>query len=133
MDEYQNLVLSTDKINSPKVLKKQINNFQRVYMELFSEEKVFEALDLGIKVLVSETILHQYLLIKLLPNWVNKIDGVTISRHTLMRNPNIFKNLIKNKKKVFVFSINDGFYRDKEAEVMKDLKGYITGIYVDYY
>ena len=133
MDEYQNLILITDKINSPEILKKQINNFERVYMEIFSEEKVFEALDLDIKVLVSETILYKYLLLKHLPHWVDKIDGVTISRHTLMRYPNIFKNLIENKKKVFVFSINDGHYRGKEAEVMSDLKGYITGIYVDYY
>ena len=102
-------------------------------MELFTEEKVFEALDLDIKVLVSESILYEYLLLKHLPNWVDKIEGVTISRHTLMRHPKIFKNLIENKKKVFVFSINDGHYRDKESEVMSDLKGYITGIYVDYY
>ena len=132
MDKNKDLILVTDKINNPEVIKEQITNYDRVYMELFSEEKVFEALDLNIKTLISESILYHYLNKNTLPNWIDKIDGVVVSRHTLMRHYKIFQQIKNKNKKVYVFSINDGEIRDSEEEVLMDLKNYITGIYIDY-
>ncbi len=132
MDKNKDLILVTDKINNPEVIKEQITNYDRVYMELFSEKKVLEAIDLNIKTLISESILYHYLDKNTLQKWIDKIDGVAVSRHTLMRHHKIFKHIKNKNKKIFVFSINDGEIRDSEEEVLMDLKNYITGIYLDY-
>ena len=102
------------------------------YIWNFFQKKVLEAIDLNIKILISESILYHYLDKNTLPKWIDKIDGVAVSRHTLMRHHKIFKHIKNKNKKIFVFSINDGEIRDSEEEVLMDLKNYITGIYLDY-
>jgi hypothetical protein len=133
MDQHENLILVTDKLNAPLDVIKQIRHSSRVMMELFTERAIYEANELGIKVLVSgELLKSDYSLSLEIPSWFDQVAGVAADRHLIMRFPQEFYSFKKQGKKVYAFSVNDGKYRGREKEVWCDLRDFITGMYADF-
>ena len=136
LEKNPKLLLVTDKIDRPTVVADQIGNVSQIYMELFTLKAIDEAQKLKFRgVLMSDSVFGEiggYSLERLeRKDLLNKISGFAVSRHTVLRYPALFRQLKQRGFNTYAFHVNDGAYRDKEAEVLCDLSGLVSGIYVE--
>jgi len=131
MNEYKDFILVTDKINNPKLIKDRFKYHDRIIMELFTKKAVFEARSLGIKFLINEILVDDYIYENKFPEWVTLAEGIAVSRLYAMEHYKRFISLKDAGLKIYVYGLNEGKYRDTELDVFCDLNQVISGMYID--
>ncbi|WP_193316047.1 sulfatase-like hydrolase/transferase [Flavicella marina] len=127
---HPDAVLITDKVNSPKKFVKEFQFKNRLMMELFTWEAVHVAKENNIEPIVSENLIFsdEHNILKKLKEL--NIKYVAMSRKSLAKHTELFKNLRNIGVKVYAYHINEKIDKD-EVYAVKYEMDYYYGIYAD--
>ncbi len=127
---HPDAILVTDKVDEPVMFAKQFVDKKRLMMELFSLQAIEEASLYGVTAMISDIPLSQIRgdVISYLKE--HKIDYVTMSRRSIVRQKNLLTKFRENNIKVYVYHVN--FDKGKDEEFVHDNEiGLVYGMYAD--
>ena len=127
---HPDAVLITDKVNTPEKFAKEFKYKNRLMMELFTWDAVHIAKENNIEPIVSENLIfsdEKNILSKL--KELN-IKYVAMSRKSLAKHTELFKNLRNIGAKVYAYHINEKIDKDEMYAVKYEMD-YYYGIYAD--
>lgn len=128
---HPDAILVTDKINEPKLFSEAFIDKNRLMMELFTTEAVFEGIQCKIKSAMPSTIVIPYLK-KYSAKELKKlgINNLSVSRRYLYINPDFLSDCLKEGILPYAFHLNADPGID-EKYVLKYESDYFYGIYAD--
>jgi lipoteichoic acid synthase len=135
--ENTDAILITDKVSGPSEFIRKYKFTDRLIMELFNEDSILVATNLGIDVLLSENVLYG---INYDINQIKKlnVNKIAVSHFFADQNIDFLQKLDKNGIITFVYGINDYFiggtviYNEKHF-IMNNAYGFQIGLYADKY
>lgn len=130
---HPDAILVTDKVNFPTEFASQFVDKSRLMMELFSQDAIEEALELGIR----EVIPSMNVITGLGSNriqWLKDrgISYIAVSIDLLYRDPTFFEALNEAGIRTYLFHINSNPWED-EAHVVRYEMDRIYGLYADHW
>jgi glycerophosphoryl diester phosphodiesterase len=128
--QHPDALLISDKVNRPKEFAQQFVDKNRLVMELFSLKAIEEALQIGVRPLISEKAMAEikgdvvsYLV-------ENKIKFVGLSRRSIQSKEDFLKKCRENDIRVYVYHVNFDAGKD-EQYVLDNEIGRVYGMYAD--
>lgn len=129
-EQHEDAVLVTDKVNDPIAFSKAFIDKNRLIMELFSQLAVEEALQNGIKVMMSQEPLMKLKGDKTDYLTINNIEYVAVSRRIISSKEELLLNLKEKGIKVYVYNVNFDPGKDEKYVYDNEL-GLVYGMYAD--
>ncbi|MCU4176574.1 hypothetical protein [Carboxylicivirga sp. N1Y90] len=129
--EHKDAVLVTDMLNDPINFAKLFIDKERLIMELFDEQTLMEAVDVGIlSAMAAEQVIYNYSTedVKMLKQ--KGVNDIAISLRFAKRNESLLRVFLESGIKPYVYHMNSipGF---SEEYILKNEMNHIYGIYAD--
>lgn len=128
-EKHPDAILVTDKLNTPKEFFELFPFKERLMMELFTWDAVYEALEIGVKAMPSENLIFETPNIEQVLDSLN-ISYIAISRRAVASNQTFLKTLKNKGVKTYVFHVNHDAGKDEKYVLENELE-FITGMYAD--
>lgn len=129
-EEHEDATLVTDKVNEPIAFAEAFIDKKRLIMELFSQLAIEEALQNGIKVMMSQEPLMKLKGDKTDYLNINNIEYVAVSRRIISSKKELLLKFKENGIKVYVYNVNFDPGKDEKYVYDNEL-GLVYGMYAD--